>query len=126
MKPLPSPSISAEQLATDVARLADEHNCEDVVVLDLRGLSPVTDFFVIGTGTSDRQLRAVADHINDHAETVGHQRLGKSGYDVAQWILLDYFDVVVHLFDDERRGFYDLEMLWGDARRVDWKRTDAA
>ena len=112
-------------MATGVARVASEQHCEDVVVLDLRGLSPVTDFFVIATGTSDRQMRAVADTIDEHAESLGHKRLGWSGYDVAQWILLDYVDVVVHLFDVDRRGYYDLELLWGDGRRVAWEGASA-
>ena len=112
--------VSAEQLAINVARCAALRNCEDVVILDLRKLSPVTDFFVLCTGTSDRQIRAVADDIDEHAEDLGHKRLGWAGREVAQWILLDYFDVVVHIFDAERRSYYDLEMLWGDAQRVDW------
>lgn len=110
-----------ETLAAGVARVAAEQNCEDVVVLDLRGMSPVTDFFVIATGTSDRQIRAVADSIDEHAECQGHKRFGRSGQDLAQWLLLDYVDVVVHLFDAERRGYYDLELLWGDGRRVSWQ-----
>ncbi len=114
---------AADELAVEAARLAAEQHCEDVVVLDLRGLSPVTDFFVICTGTSDRQMRAVADSIEDHAEMRGHTRLGRAGYDTAQWVLLDFVDVVVHLFDAERRSYYDLEMLWGDAKRIEWNTT---
>ena len=114
---------AAEGLAVDVARIAAVQYCEDVVVLDLRGLSPVTDYFVICTGTSDRQMRAVADSIDEHAEQVGHKRLGQAGYEVAEWILLDYVDVVVHLFNADRRRFYDLELLWGDAKHVEWDTT---
>ena len=117
---------SGEVLASGTARVAHEHQCDDIVVLDLRGLSPVTDYFVIATGTSDRQLRAVADAIDDHAVALGHKRLGISGYELAQWVLLDYVDVVVHLFDGQRRHFYDLELLWGDARRVSWQDSRSA
>ncbi len=116
-----SARCDGEALATGVARVAAEQNCDDVVVLDLRRMSPVTDFFVIATGTSDRQIRAVADTIDEHAESRGHKRFGRSGHDLAQWVLLDYVDVVVHLFDPERRGYYDLELLWGDGRRVPWE-----
>jgi ribosome-associated protein len=121
---LPGDTSAAEQLAVDAARCAAERNCEDVVVLDLRELSPLTDFFVICTGTSDRQMRAVADDVDELAEGLGHKKFGQSGRDIGQWILLDYVDVVVHFFDAERRNYYDLEMLWGDAQRIDWALAD--
>ncbi len=88
------------------------------MVLDLGGICAIADFFVIATGTSDRQLRAVADHIETYGKTVGQIPYGISGYESATWILLDYVDVVVHLFTPERRRYYDLELLWGDARRI--------
>jgi len=110
----------AEQLAIAAARVADELRCEDVVILDLRGLSPVTDFFLIATGTSDRQLRAIADAVDEQAATMGHKQYGRSGYEHAAWVLIDYVDVVVHLFDQPSRAYYDLELLWGDAPRVEW------
>ena len=114
-------SQRAEHLAMAAARLADELRCEDVVILDLRGLSPVTDFFVIATGTSDRQLRAVGDAIDEQAASMGQKRYGRSGYEHAAWVLIDYVDVVVHLFDEPSRAYYDLELLWGDAPRVEWQ-----
>jgi len=115
-----APSQQAEQLAVAAARVADELRCEDVIILDLRGLSPVTDFFVLATGTSDRQLRAVADAVDEQAAAMGHRQYGLSGYEHAAWILIDYVDVVVHLFDEPSRTYYDLELLWGDAPRVQW------
>ncbi len=113
-------SRQAEHLTIAAARVADELRCEDVVILDLRGLSPVTDFFVIATGTSDRQLRAVADAVDEQAAAMGHKQYGRSGYEHATWVLTDYVDVVVHLFDEPSRTYYDLELLWGDAPRVEW------
>jgi ribosome-associated protein len=91
------------------------------MVLDLRGKSPATDYFVIATGTSDRQMRSVADEIAEHARNQGHQRFGRAGYDQGRWILLDYIDVVIHIFDHEYRDFYDLELLWGDAEKLHWQ-----
>ena len=114
-------SDRARQLAVAAARSAADDRCEDVVVLDLRGTSPVCDYFVIATGTSDRQLRAAADHIEEQARQRHERPIGQLGRDSAHWILLDFFDVVVHLFDAEARGYYDLELLWGDAPRVDWQ-----
>ena len=111
------------ELARSFARVADENRAEDVVILDLRGISSVADFFVIATGTSDRQLRAIADQIDQDAKSMGHQRFGLSGYETASWVLVDFVDVVVHLFDASRRKYYDLELLWGDAPRIDWSPT---
>ncbi len=113
----------ARAFALAAAKVADERHCSDIVVLDLRGLSPATDYFVIATGTSDRQMRTVADEISQVAREHGLRRFGRAGYEQARWILLDFIDVVVHIFDTEYREYYDLELLWGDAKRVTWKRT---
>lgn len=90
-------------------------------MLDLRGISPVTDFFVIFTGTSDRQMRSIGDEITDAAAAGGHRLLHAAGMDSGGWILLDLVDVVVHIFDHMHRQYYDLELIWGDAPRVRWK-----
>ena len=111
----------AKTLALDAARLTQDRHCTDIVVLDLHGKSPATDYFVIATGTSDRQMRSVADDIAEHAREQGHQRFGRAGYDQGRWILLDYVNVVIHIFDREYRDFYDLELLWGDAEKLQWQ-----
>lgn len=108
----------AKTFALAVARVAAERHCSDIVVLDLRGKSPATDFFVIATGTSDRQMRAVSDEICEQAKEQGQQRFGRAGYEQARWILLDFVDVVIHIFDSEYREYYDLELLWGDAEKL--------
>ena len=90
-------------------------------MLDLRGLSSLTDFFVIGTGTSDRQMHAVLDHIAEHARTVERRQFNVANTRATTWVLADYVDVVVHLFDADHREFYDLDGLWGDAPRVEWQ-----
>jgi len=114
----PKPSDQAKTFALAAAKLAAGRHCSDIVVLDLRSISPATDYFVIATGTSDRQMRAVADEIFQAAREQGLQRFGRAGYDQARWILLDYVDVVIHIFDSEYRDYYDLELLWGDAKRL--------
>jgi len=116
----------SRELAIAAARIADQNNCEEIVVLDLRGVSPVCDYFVIATGTSDRQMRAVADHIVEAAREAGDRPLGVSGLTEGTWIVIDFVDTVVHIFDPQHRRFYDLEMLWGDAPRVRWKRPARA
>ena len=108
----------AKVFAIEAARVAAERHCSDIVILDLQGLSPATDYFVIVTGTSDRQMRTVADEISDEARKQGQQRFGRAGYEQARWILLDFIDVVIHIFDAEYRDYYDLELLWGDAKRL--------
>ncbi len=100
------------------ARIAAGRHCSDIVVLDLKGKSPATDYFVIATGTSDRQMRTVADEISEEARKCDLQRFGRAGYEQARWILLDFIDVVIHIFDSEYRDYYDLELLWGDAKRL--------
>ena len=115
--------VSPGQLAIQAAQIAADRHCSDIAVLDLRGISPVTDYFVIFTGTSDRQMRAVGNEITDAAAAAGHRLYHAAGTASAQWILLDFVDVVVHLFDSEHRSYYDLELIWGDAPRVSWRRA---
>lgn len=109
----------ARDFAVAAARIAADNKTEDVCVLDLRGLSNVADFFVIGTGTSDRQMHAVLDSIAEHARTLDRRPYSVAD-SAAAWLLADYVDVVIHLFDDEHRAYYDLDGLWGDAPRIDW------
>jgi ribosome-associated protein len=114
-----SHSNRALERALVAARTADDHRGQDVVVLDLRELTTFFDYFVIVSGTSRRQLHAISEEI-DHAleEGLGDRRLGIEGYDESRWILLDYGDVVVHIFEPETRAYYALEQLWAQAKRV--------
>ena len=110
------------ELAVEAARLCSDDKCTDVVLLDVRGLSQVTDYIVIGTGSSDRQMRSVLDHIEDHGKALGFPAFRVSRDDRASWLLADFVDVVVHLFEPNARAHYDIEMLWGDAPKVTWRR----
>lgn len=110
-------------LAIEAARLCNDDKCTDVVVLDVRELSQVTDYIVIGTGTSDRQMRSVLDHIDDMGRAEGFPVFRVSRDDHSVWLLADFVDVVVHLFEPNARAHYDLEMLWGDAPKLDWRRS---
>lgn len=120
------PQSDARQFAVELARIAHDNRSEDVLALDLRGISQVMDFTVIATGTSDRQLRAVADTMRDYARKVGRRPFGFAGQDAAIWIVIDYVDVVVHLFAKPYREYYDLDLLWGDAPLVQWTRSETA
>ena len=107
------------QLALAAARVAAENNGRDIVVLDMRDLTPIFDYFVVATGTSRRQLHAMSEDIDHKLEDdLNDQRSGIEGYRESRWILLDYGTVVIHLFDPEMRKFYALEELWAGAQRV--------
>lgn len=94
--------------------------------MDLRGIAAFTDFFLICSGTSQRQMRAIADRVEEKLRSRRYSILHKEGYEEASWILLDYVDLVVHVFSPETRGYYDLERLWADAPRMELKKATAA
>ena len=105
--------------AKAAARIAAENKGQDIVLLDLSKQTSIFDCFLIVTGTSRRQLHAIAEEIDRQLKARGEVRLTMSGYDESQWIAIDYGGIIVHLFDQEHRDYYDLEGLWGDAQRVD-------
>jgi ribosome-associated protein len=121
--------VSDESTPAVIARvgeLALERKAQDVVALDLRGISSATDFFVVATGTSDMQVRAVAEHIVEELKKEGERPDHVEGMDGGRWVLLDYVDFVVHVFHPEARDFYQLETLWGDAPREHFADPDPA
>lgn len=109
-----------ETLARICAAAAADKKAEDIVVLDMRGISTFTDFFVICSGSSEPQLKAIAGAIRGDAwEKQNSKPNSEDGFPVSQWIVLDYSDVIVHLFHGEKRAFYGLEDLWSDAPRLE-------
>jgi len=113
---------AAKQFAIDAAKLAQNTRCHSVVVMDVTGLSPVCDFFVIATGTSARQMRSVADDIVELSEARDFAPMSRSDTDSSTWILVDCVDVIVHIFSEDARHYYDLDNLWGDAKQVAWEK----
>src|SRR6188474_3356025 len=110
------------ELALAAAREAEDNRGQNVLVLDMRKQTTAFDFFVIATGTSNRQLRAMSDAIDDVLQKqFGHPRLGLEGYQDSHWILLDYGSVIIHLFDETQRDYYRIEDLWAGAKPVEWK-----
>jgi ribosome-associated protein len=103
--------------------VAADNKARDVVVLDMRGVTPIYDFLVLTTGASRRQMHAIAEEVDAALREVGDRRLGIEGYHASRWIVQDYGDVVVHVFDPETREYYALEDLWADAQKVDWERA---
>jgi ribosome-associated protein len=115
-------ALESGDLPADVAaavEAARDRKGRDLVVLDLRGLSTATDYFFIGTGTSDIHVRGMADHIIDELKRTGVRPNHVEGLQGGRWILIDYIDFVIHLFHPAAREFYQLEHLWGDAARLD-------
>lgn len=101
-----------------VGELALELKALDVVALDLRGINSATDYFVLASGASDVQVKAVAGHIVDEMKKEGQRPAHVEGMDGGRWVLLDYIDFVVHVLHPESRDFYQLESLWGDAPKT--------
>lgn len=114
---------AAKRFAVEAARFAANTHCHNVVVLEIGNLLPVADFFVIATGTSARQMRSIADDLMEMARAQGFRPMHQTGLDSGTWILVDCIDVIIHLFNDESRQFYDLDNLWGDAKRIEWQET---
>lgn len=106
------------EVAKAAAEAAQDKKSRNICILDLRGISSITDYFVICSVISDVQGKAVADNVQEKLSESGVEVWYVEGYEHAKWILLDYVDVVVHVFEEESRDFYGLDRLWGDAPRV--------
>ena len=117
-------SLNSRALAEKIARLSLQKKAQDVVILDLRKLTTITDFFVICTGETDVQVKAITDHIEEELEKEDIRVWHREGYEYLRWVLLDYVDVVAHVFQPETRSFYALESLWGDAEITEVKDED--
>jgi ribosome-associated protein len=104
------------------AHVATENKGRDGLVLDMRGITPLYDFFVLATGASRRQIHTITEEIDAALHEQGDERLSVEGYESSKWVVQDYGDVVIHVFDDSTRQYYGIEELWADAPRVDWQR----
>jgi ribosome-associated protein len=124
LKPTPSEPLRAEldERIRLALTAASEKKAINSVVLDLREIASFTDYFVISSGTNERQVQAISDGIVETLKRAGTAAARVEGYKTAEWILLDYGDFVVHVFDEKARKFYDLERLWRESRRVELPR----
>jgi len=113
----PAPNPAALALARQIATLCLDKKALDVSILDVRGMTSYADYLVLASGESDRQVTAIADHIDEKLKAQGTRPLGHEGRETGTWVLLDYGEVVVHLFFTEVRASYDLDGLWADAPR---------
>jgi len=112
-------TLESRELATKAAEAALKKKASDLVVLDLAGLTIIADYFVICSGESTTQVKAIADFIEHEFSGRGVKLLGIEGLDFSHWVLLDYGDVIVHVFERETRAYYELEKLWMDAKTVE-------
>lgn len=129
-RPRPAPTGTQREQAVrgfliEAARLLKDLHCEDIVLFDVQGLSDLTDYILIATGTSDRQIKGVAAQMTDLATERGFERFGSERDADSTWLVLDFVDSIIHLFEPAARAHYDLEMLWGDAPKLDWRREAA-
>jgi ribosome-associated protein len=113
---------TSKDLAVRIARLADEKQADRIVILDVGQAIQVADYFVICDGQNRRHLKVIAEHVARELKKEDFYRMGGSPLADDQWVLLDFGPVVLHAFSPRARGHYDLENLWGDCRRVTWRR----
>lgn len=116
--PVAAAPDTARPLALAIAKAGLAKKAEEVLLLDVRGLTSYADYFVVMTADSDRQAGAIADHVDEELKKAGHTKVGVEGYEGGRWILVDYGDVVAHVMNREAREFYDIEGLWADAPRT--------
>ncbi len=113
-------TTSALERAQLCARLAAENKGRDILILDMRGVTTLYDYFVLINGVSRRQIHTIAEEIDSALARLGDRRLSIEGYESSKWVVQDYGDVVVHVFDPSMREYYSIEELWADAPRVEW------
>lgn len=113
--------MNNHELLLTAVEAADDKKAENIIVLNMKGISLIADYFVICHGNSDRQVQAIADEIKDKAHENGFPLKRVEGFEEARWVLVDLGDVVVHVFHRDERNYYNLERLWGDAPIVDVK-----
>ena len=118
--------LAPDAVARRAAQLVQDMKAQDVVLLDLRGVTDMSDYFLIATGTSDTHVRAIAQHVELEMKKAGAPAHHIEGAEQGRWALLDFVDVVVHVFHPTLRQFYQLERLWGDAKSVPLEQTAAA
>ncbi|MEE8327622.1 MAG: ribosome silencing factor [Nitrosomonadaceae bacterium] len=117
--------MDSKEIAIKCAQIADQKKAQDIVILDISKISSVTDYFVICSAINERQLHAIADEIDKQLKKLSVKKFGMEGYREAKWVLIDYGDFIVHIFEKEIRSYYDLELLWGDAPKVTWQEADS-
>ena len=115
-------ATTSRQFAVAGAKVCDDKKATDIVILDVRKLTSITDYFIVCSTSNERQARAITDEMRTTLKDMGLKQLGLEGVNDARWILQDFADIVIHIFHESQREFYDIEGLWADATRVRWKK----
>lgn len=110
--------MESQEFARKVCQTLQDHKAEDIVMIDLKGKTEVADFYVVASGRSMTHTRALIDHVEDEMDKIGVAPVRREGVREGRWAVLDYGDVLVHIFNDETRLFYHLEKLWGDDSNI--------
>lgn len=124
-KPRAKKPSTAKNIALACAKAAEEKQAGEIVILDMRKLSSISDYFVICSGASDRQVKAIAEGVIDALSPEGTRCYHSEGWRDCTWIVLDFVDVIVHVFQEEARERFQIERLWGDAKRVETPQSKA-
>jgi ribosome-associated protein len=115
-------SAVALDLAVQCAHTAEDNKARDIVILDMRAITPLYDYLLLCTGASRRQIHTLAEEMDATLRAAGEKRTTIEGYEASKWVVQDYGDIVVHVFDQDTRAYYALEDLWADAPKIDWAR----
>lgn len=111
--------MTSKELTKLAVAALENRKAEDVTVIDISEISPIADYFIIANGTNESQVRALVDNVEETLGKAGYEVKQREGYGLGSWVLLDFGDIIVHVFDRENRLFYDLERIWSDGKQVD-------
>ena len=110
--------MNNKEMTTLAIQALEEKKAEDIQIIDISEISAIADYFIIANGTNRSQIQALADSVEEKLGRAGVQFKQMEGYDTANWILMDFLDIVVHIFDKDNRAFYDLERIWRDGKQI--------
>ena len=108
-----------KELVKNIVEALEDKKAEDIHIIDIQEVSSIADYFIIASGTNKNQVQALVDNVDETLGRAGYEAKQMEGYATANWVLLDYSDIIVHVFDSENRLFYDLERIWRDGKQVD-------
>ena len=111
--------MTSKELTKLAVAALEDRKAEDVTVIDISEISPIADYFIIANGTNESQVRALVDNVEETLGKAGYEVKQREGYGLGSWVLLDFGDIIVHVFDRENRVFYDLERIWRDGKAID-------
>ncbi|MCB6308626.1 ribosome silencing factor [Mediterraneibacter glycyrrhizinilyticus] len=112
-------TVQAKEMAKIAYHALDEKKGEDIRIIDIAGISVLADYFIIANGSSESQVQAMVDNVEEEMHKAGYSLKQREGYGSGNWVLLDFGDVIVHVFDKENRLFYDLERIWRDGKNIE-------